>query len=147
MLAVELPFYAELTHEHESLFSQVLALERALALPPHERQDVFLATLRTLQERLKQHFQFEEQGGYMAHVLQQAPQLHRRVEELLAEHQHMTRDLEALVDWTTAKAKGGSVPADVGAPTRTWLLRVRAHEAAENQLVQEACNRDCAEED
>jgi hypothetical protein len=108
---------------------------------------VLVEALRAVRAGLHRHFLFEEKGGYMNHVLAHAPHLHRRTEELLAEHNHIGRSVEELIGTAAGISPDSSVPSAVCENVRQWVKLVRGHEARENQLVMETCCEDVGEED
>jgi hypothetical protein len=103
----------------------------------------FLARLRSFQHNLLVHFDLEEEGGFMDTVVRAAPQYARQVDRLLEEHAEIVKDLERSIELF----KGAD------SPTSSRLLRVRervrelvstheAHEAVENELIQNVYNQD-----
>jgi hypothetical protein len=100
-----------------------------------------LASTRT---DLLAHFRFEERGGYMEAVKQQEPRLERFVDQLAHEHKDLADALEALVGQARVAA---GLDAALRAGVRGWIERVRAHEARENDLVQNAFNLDIGAKD
>ena len=140
-------FAEELGHEHASLLKQLEELERMTVGNTVPAVGVLVEALRAVRAALHRHFLFEEKGGYMNHVLAHAPHLHRRTEELLAEHHHLGRAIEELIGAAVAAPSGRPIPSEVGEHVRKWVKLVRGHEARENQLVMEACCGDVGEED
>jgi hypothetical protein len=91
-----------------------------------------------------EHFRFEEQNGYMDEVRKREPRLERIVQELGEEHRVLRQSLDAL----NAEARlATNVDEAFREKVRTWIERVRRHEARENALVQDAFNWDVAAED
>ncbi|MBL8797490.1 MAG: hemerythrin domain-containing protein [Planctomycetia bacterium] len=140
-------FAEELGHEHASLLKQLEELETMTAGSTVSAAGVLIESLRAVRAALHRHFLFEEKGGYMNHVLANAPQLHRRTEELLAEHTHIGRSVEELIGNAAAASPGAPISAEVCEQVRQWVKLVRGHEAGENKLVMEACCGDIGEED
>jgi hypothetical protein len=140
-------FAEELGQEHASLLKQLEQLETMTAGSTVPTVGVLVEALRAVRAGLHRHFLFEEKGGYMNHVLAQAPQLHRRTEELLAEHHHLGRTIEELIGTAALASPGSPLPSAECERVRQWVKLVRGHEARENQLVMEACCGDIGEED
>lgn len=140
-------FAEELGHEHASLLKQLEELEHMTARNTVSAVGVLVEALRAVRAGLHRHFLFEEKGGYMNHVLAHAPHLHRRTEELLAEHNHIGRSVEELIGSAAGISPDSSVSSAVCENVRQWVKRVRGHEAHENQLVMETCCEDVGEED
>jgi hemerythrin len=124
---------------HAALHHDLERLPEALASPAEARR--FLAELR---DHVAQHFRCEEEGGYMAAVLQRRPQDERVVRRLLAEHQPLMEGLNALLrDAEAARQIEDGFRSRVGA----WAEWLRRHEAEENVLVEDAFNQDIGQKD
>jgi hypothetical protein len=124
---------------HAALHHDLGRLREALTAPEPARQ--YLAELR---DHVAQHFRCEEEGGYMAAVLQRQPQVERVVQKLLAEHRPMLTELDALLkEARTAKQIDDGFRARVQA----WAELLKRHEAEENVLVEDAFNQDMGQED
>jgi hypothetical protein len=141
-----LSFACELAREHAVLLGRLADLEKGAQLDAVPAA-ALLDHLREVQGILRRHFDFEEQGGYMSHVLAAAPYLHRAAQELLDEHRRLSACLDALV-----RSAQGVPPLSVVAPSLQaqvveWLRLVREHEGRENGFVQQASNRDIGADD
>jgi iron-sulfur cluster repair protein YtfE (RIC family) len=129
----EKTFVEALHEEHVDLFRQLQKLEDVLgkAQAPAELSR-HLGMVRTL---ITDHFHFEEDGGYMAPLLNEEPRFGALVRELLAEHQQMTKALDAIIQELRGAASVRDVARD---RVRAWVKQLHHHEARENGLVQEA---------
>jgi DUF1680 family protein len=129
---------------HQALLEDLRMLETAAAQCSNQNAVEMKARLDQIHQHLKDHFQLEEQDGYMDAVLKRDPHRERTVAELLQEHHEMGETLEVLV-----KEAGAATGLDksFGDRVRTWIHRVRDHESRENLLVQEVFNMDIAAED
>jgi hypothetical protein len=94
--------------------------------------------------RITEHFRFEEQGGYMREVRKREPRLERVIQELGAEHADLRASLEVLIREAGAAA---AVDNALRERIRAWIAQVKAHEARENEVVQNAFNYDISAED
>jgi hypothetical protein len=140
-------FEASLGEQHASLGQELRRLEGVLELPAPEQTKEMFRRLAWTQVKLRDHFAFEEQGGYLSVVLERFPNRHREVQELLAEHRQLAEALAALRDVAEK-----TVPASPLAPAllqqiKDWIDKVRHHEARENGLVHDSCNQDIFAED
>jgi hypothetical protein len=138
-------FQRTLGQEHATLLAELRKLEEVVALSPVPDPRTLLDQLDAVTRRVAEHFAFEEEGGYMAQVLERAPHLHRVAADLLAEHRLMAQALEQLADGL--RAARGQPDRHWQEHLREWVARMLHHEARENHLVQDACNRDVAAED
>jgi hypothetical protein len=119
---------------HETLHEDLDRLHEALA-------SVAAAGhwLTALRGHVIDHFRQEEQGGYMAAVLERQPHKERVVQQLLAEHARLAEALDALLaEVASAESLDDGLRGRVGA----WAEHLRRHEAEENVLVEDAFNRD-----
>jgi hypothetical protein len=140
-------FATELNHEHVSLLRQLGCLEERPQAGTADCAGLLLERLREVQAGLKRHFHFEEQGGYMSHILADAPYLDRTARELLAEHGRLSDYLDSLITSAAAVPPESLVTPDLREKVKQWVLLVRGHEARENRLVQQACNQDIGTDD
>ena len=134
-------FAKESYHAHAALMHEITELEAwaggEWARPPsrgHER-------LMALRAKLLAHFAFEEDGGYMTQVLEDAPHLDQIVQQLLEQHRQLADGLDALID-ECIEWSGADLESQFFHKLRQWIDLVRAHESRENALVQMASNQD-----
>jgi hypothetical protein len=138
-LHLKLTLADDMHRVHAALRHDLERLPQVLAVPTEARR--FLGELR---DHLIQHFRCEEEGGYMATVLQRRPQSERAVRQLLAEHGPLLEGLDALLkEASTAEQIDDGFRARVG----TWAALLRRHEAEENVLVEDAFNQDIGQDD
>jgi hypothetical protein len=140
-------FATELGHEHASLLRQLVYLEEGPETGKADCAGPLVGSLREVRAVLHRHFHFEEQGGYMSHILADAPYLDRTARELLAEHSRLGDRLDSLITSAAGVPTGSPVAPDLREQVRQWVLLVRGHEARENRLIQQACNQDIGTED
>jgi hypothetical protein len=119
---------------HAALHEALEILQGALGSRAEARR-----CLVALRAHVTDHFRQEEQGGYMAAVLEHQPHKERAVQQLLAEHRQLAEALDALLgDAVAAQGGDDGFRGRVGA----WVEWLRRHEAAENVLVEDAFNQD-----
>jgi hemerythrin len=124
---------------HAALRQDLDRLPQALSSPAEASR--YLGELRA---HLAQHFRCEEEGGYMAAVLQRKPQSERAVQRLLGEHRPMIEVLDVLVREATMVDQ---ISDDFRRRVAEWAELLRRHEAEENVLVEDAFNQDIGTED
>lgn len=95
--------------------------------------DAILASVEQLLELLPEHFARDEEGpdGIFDELRVLCPALDPQIERLEHEHREILRDLEAL-------RSQGREDAHIQEQRAACVRRIRAHEAAENQLTLEA---------
>jgi hypothetical protein len=127
---------AAINDEHRELLRR-LATERdvwnRMECPTATNCDEILGRLGALRDDLAQHFDEEERGGYLAHVLDASPCLLSQVEKLRRQHADFLARLDEMRDalnsqhpgrWQDARANFGRL-----------VVEMRGHEAAETALA------------
>jgi hypothetical protein len=124
---------------HAALRHDLDRLPQVLTSPVEARR--FLTELRA---HVAQHFACEEEGGYMAVVLERRPESEHAVQQLLGQH----RPMLALLDVFVREAEGAEkIDDDLRNRIAGWAELLRRHEAEENVLVEDAFNQDIGAED
>jgi hypothetical protein len=100
------------------------------ALPSDRVLALLTEDVRELRHHLAEHFMWEESGGYLDSVTKRRPELSERVAELRNQHAEFLRLFDA--------ALRSPELAELRRVTSEVLTGLRAHEAAENELVHEA---------
>jgi hypothetical protein len=132
---------AALRHAHTELLADLRDLEHLASSPGGVDPPRLAERLARAREDVLQHFEFEEQNGYMAMVLRRQPHLERVVEHLRDEHRQLAAGLDTLI----GQVRAGE--ADLANKVRTWVSEIRRHEVRENNLVQDAFNVDISAAD
>jgi hypothetical protein len=135
MKTPEKSFADTLLEVHTDLLRELQNLEKAIDSGSRVSAAELGARLAHIQTDLAEHFQFEEEGGYMASVLREEPHFGPVAEKLLAEHTQLAQALDALIREVGAAP---TVQDTTREKIRSWVGRVRHHEASENHLVLEA---------
>ena len=137
----------EIRQQHDEVLTHVDRLGRlfhgeARGLPHARARQLVRQHLAALHAVLVRHFAAEEEGGYMAELLRDRPDLSRRAARISAQHAELLRAYEVAI---------------AGAPhARLEVLRenvdeliqqLREHEAAERRLVEDAVLQDLGASD
>jgi hypothetical protein len=147
MLKPVFSFADDLKHEHVSLLDQLGLLEEGIASWPADCHETLLGSLLEVQASLRRHFHFEEQGGYMSQILDDAPHLHHAAQALLAQHARISIDLDSLIAAVAYLSPECPVTLPLRGQLKQWVQLVRDHESRENHLTQKACNEDIGADD
>ena len=133
----------EILREHRELMALITELgDRASkGSDSGEHWSGDLAEILTqLRTTLHQHFTAEEEGPFATEFPETFPQLAGRLEDVLGEHRdlmdrvdHLLREVHEASEQATAE-EVQQIRKDV----RTFIEAIRAHESAENLLLQEA---------
>ena len=99
--------------------------------------------LQDLRQKLSKHFEFEEQGGFMAEVTDAAPQLLNQVKELEIEHKRILSNLDGvLTDFKKSDVKDKLELQDIFNRISGIMTTLHQHEITENELMQSAFYRE-----
>ena len=138
--------HQEALQRHRALHDLLARIDQALETRTGTIAEVS-GLLARLGDRLVKHFESEEEGGYFAEALTQAPRLISRANELMAQHPKMTRYGRELA----GAADPDQAPDLWWQQTRERFKAFQAelskHESQENDLLQEAYNRDLGAND
>lgn len=126
-----------LSRAHHRLHSEIAQLRSICAdanangsIEPGEIE----ALLKELHQTISEHFDLEEEGGYLGDVLEISPRYSRLAAELRRQHQMLRERLERLM----AESK------DLTTDVEEFIAALEAHEHAENALVQSSYLDDVA---
>lgn len=129
--------------EHLHLRGLLEQLRQCLAGPSAQRTQL-AALLRELLTCLQEHFQHEEEGGYFAELVDASPNLSERADALCREHVEMHAQLTAL----HGHAQEAACPwENLQREFAQFLDRFKLHEAAENDMLQQAYCHDIGADD
>ncbi len=130
--------------EHRALQELLHGIEQALEQPldsTHLKRRIL-----ELIHHIARHFWHEEKGGYFEAVASMSPHFRPRIEQLQNEHIEMREKLEELLphleqlnneaDWDNIRRA-----------YHAFVAQFEAHEASEEQLLQEAYQTDIGTED
>jgi hypothetical protein len=141
---LDTPIAEALEYAHASLMQDLRGLEKSARVGSKIDPKVLHASLQSTKAHILDHFGYEEENGYMEVVRKREPRLGRDLDELAEEHVQLRTELEAILKETAAAS---SVNETIRAEITRWINHVRAHEARENRLVQNAFNLEIGPED
>jgi hemerythrin len=101
-----------------------------------------LLAIENLGRHLRQHFAEEEAGGYMEEALALAPRFGPQAQRLVNEHPVMLEQMDHLTELARRCYEQGQAGAELCGRLREFFATLRAHDAAENRILQEAFNTD-----
>jgi len=118
-------------------------MERVSAKDFSDWRIQFIGRLQDLRQKLSKHFEFEEQGGFMAEVTDAAPQLLNQVKELEIEHKRILSNLDGvLTDFKKSDVKDKLELQDIFNRISGIMTTLHQHEITENELMQSAFYRE-----
>lgn len=132
--------------DHLELGALLAAIRKEFAAPGRSKRQLE-KLVTNLAELCEEHFQREEEGGYLHEAVQQAPQLSARAKVLGDQHEPLQEAIEKL-----------RILIHSGIESAAWWVRVQSdfsafaktishHEADENSLLQEAYTQDIGSKD
>lgn len=143
---------AWLREEHLQVEALADRLRQTVAVVPRVATPVWLNELRDrlghFRAHMIKHMAMEEEGGYMAEVLERRPGLALRVGALQHQHRQVRRLLDDLHQLLGEMAADQLLLAqDCGRRIDSLLDTIQRHEDAENDLVQFVFTEDLGTED
>ena len=142
----EMKHHQKLLEDHQALKDLLARIEQAL-----QQRDLPISEVGTLLgelgDRLVKHFELEEQGGYFAEALLQAPRLVARANELLAQHPKMCTQANSLLQLAGAEESADQWWQETGKRFLAFKEEVMKHESKEDSLLQEAYHQDIGAND
>ena len=133
-----------LRRAHKSLVEDLRKLDEGIRSPRVKGQGELVVQLADTRAHITEHFRFEEQNGYMDFVRKREPRLERTIQQLCEEHQELAQSLDALIEQARMATGRDDVLRE---KIQAWIGRLHHHEARENEVVQDAVNRDIGAED
>lgn len=99
--------------------------------------------IQKLQHKLIEHFEMEEEGGFMADILSIAPQKRHAISQLKSEHEMMLKDVKLILRCVSeAHTIEETKMINLTHRIRELLDLLTTHEAAENILLEDTYLRD-----
>ena len=96
----------------------------------------FMWRLRDFRVHLLKHFDLEEEGGFMAEILSDAPEARTQVDKLEAEHHEIIRTLDGiLAKMKELEPRDEQTLQEIRTEVANLVSTIHAHEAAENELI------------
>jgi hypothetical protein len=142
------PFYAKVLDEHRELRGRLAALEDKLAevlapapgrAPDYEELRKLLASLLV---HVEQHFAEEEEGGILDEAMCRLPRLCPQAAALERQHKPLLQQLARIVERAGDCGSSENRWRSLAAEFNRFTYAIRAHEAAENRIAEEAFNEE-----
>lgn len=141
------PYYTQARSEHKELHAAIERIHATLdatrdvdaSVRSIEKATVLIAVLR---DRLAQHFEQEEQGGYLEEAVVRVPQLASQALQLQRQHAEFLQAAGAMLEHARSTEAAPLVWANLKTDYVLFAKKLNAHEAAENALLARAFNED-----
>ncbi len=131
----------ELVEEHAQVRDILQQIHNTLALRQSGPQNV-TEQLGELKEHVQRHFAHEEEGGYFAQVIAQAPRFTDRVDALLQQHSQFIQILDRMRQYSRHGSNSKEWWDNITNKFDDFVCQFLEHERGEVRLVQEAFCRD-----
>jgi hemerythrin len=127
-------YMTHLRHEHQRLNRALREVDLRLdaCRLPQDTGEI-LRQLRLLRQAIADHFHEEEVGGCLEEAISYCPSKSREMNTLERQHTRLLQMLDMLIDQVSHGEADGFAE-----KFRRFLQRMRAHEATENRVLQEA---------
>lgn len=103
----------------------------------------FMWQLRDFRNHCLKHFDFEELGGFMKDVLDDAPETNTIVNKLEKEHTKLIKELDGTLENLKAQEQKETDKLDeIKSNVKHLIIRLKAHEKAENDLIQKVYSQE-----
>lgn len=141
------PYYLQAKSEHRDLHAAVERIHRELDdvrevdASIQQVSDV-TRLVADLRDRLKRHFQQEEQGGYLEEAVVRVPQIAPQATLLQRQHEEFLKAADAMLEHANSNDPAPQIWAALKAGYLLFAKKLNAHEAAENALLGKAFNED-----
>lgn len=132
----------QIHHEHERLEFLIAEIRWVLIEPSELHLRLFKGLMGELVPLLEDHFAHEEEGGYFAELIEIAPELSERVEQLRLEHGEMLATVRAINSRLQFADSTPNWFSAIRSDFTDFLQRCEAHQHEENAMAQEGYLRD-----
>ena len=103
----------------------------------------FMWQLRDFRNHCLKHFDFEELGGFMKDVLEDAPETKPLVTKLEEEHSIIVKQLDDILDDLKSQEKKDNDKLEIlKSDVKHLIIKLKAHEKAENKLIQKVYSQE-----
>lgn len=134
--------------EHNILRQNISTLSSKIELDiPDEKYEEwrleFMWQLRDFRNHCLKHFDFEELGGFMKDVLNDAPETKKIVKKLEEDHTKIIKELDDILDDLKAQENKNSENLELlKSNVKHLIIKLKAHEKAENDLIQKVYSQE-----
>ena len=135
--------------EHRRLNRLLIEIRREIArfrqsTQPEKLADALIDRLENLMIQLRSHFAEEDEGGCLEEALDRCRSIAPNVKVLMDEHPQLAKDLEHLIVGIKSRTMDGETCEQV---FDSFAIKLKAHECAENALLQFALSGDASDYD
>ena len=139
---------SKVMEEHNILRENIstLSTKIEIEIPDEKYEDwrlEFMWQLRDFRNHCLKHFDFEELGGFMKDVLNDAPETITVVKKLEEDHTSIIKELYGILyDLKALENKEPGKLDELIANVKHLIIKLKAHEKAENNLIQKVYSQE-----
>jgi len=139
---------SKVLEEHNILRENISTLSKKIEMEiPDEKYEEwrleFMWQLRDFRNHCLKHFDFEELGGFMKDVLNDAPETKTVVGKLEEEHTKIIKELDSILDdLKLLEKKEPEKLNNLKSDVKHLIIKLKAHEKAENDLIQKVYSQE-----
>ena len=139
---------SKVMEEHNILRENISTLSTKIEMdiPDEKYEDwrlEFMWQLRDFRNHCLKHFDFEELGGFMKEVLNEAPETKTVVKKLEDEHTKIIKELDNILDdLKSQEQKDADKLEKLRGNVKHLIIKLKAHEKAENNLIQKVYSQE-----
>jgi len=148
MAEEKLNMSSKVLDEHNILRKNISTLSGKIEMEiPDEKYEEwrleFMWQLRDFRNHCLKHFDFEELGGFMKDVLNDAPETKKVVNKLEEEHTKIIKELDSILDdLKILEKKDPDKLSNLKSDVKHLIIKLKAHEKAENDLIQKVYSQE-----
>jgi hemerythrin-like domain-containing protein len=139
---------SKVMEEHNILRENISTLSSKIEMEiPDEKYEEwrleFMWQLRDFRNHCLKHFDFEELGGFMKDVLNEAPETKNIVIKLEDEHTKIIKELDKILDdLKSLEQRDAEKLEQLRSNVKHLIIKLKAHEKAENDLIQKVYSQE-----
>ena len=137
---------AQIEEEHRTIIELIQQVKELLGNYPPDDASAWVGDLRSVGEsllnHLDKHFRLEEEGGFMAQLVEISPRTAAAAERLPHEHDEIRNLLSAILEILDSVAVDSMDLKSVLDQIQQLIHTLEHHEKTENALIQEVYNQD-----
>lgn len=148
MASSKLSIERQIIEEHAELNRNIgelkmTIMEKVLTKDFPDWRVQFVGRLRDLKQKLSKHFEFEEQGGFMKELADEAPQCLGYVKELEVDHRKILADLDGvLTDIRALNVQDDHKLQNIFDRLSGIMKTLHHHEITEDELLQDTFSKE-----
>jgi hemerythrin len=140
--------YRKALEEHQAINQTIDRLKTSIHCEDgRTSQKELLAIVSELRGLLQSHFATEEDGGFMAPVLEERPQAETTINALKKEHEEILDEIDSIEQTLASQSASAEKMEGVCETIKNLIEQLQHHERTEDELIQTAYTQDIGTKD